>query len=316
MFVCKIIYMFQACVSVDVNTHGSQLIYTPLAVDIYTPGTKKKLNHQSKMIIAPLTVAGAGLFCILTRCCFKRCFRSDQSVDESDSSSECCPSFFEKNANTEDTSIPITKKFISYASIPTENSIDREAESKNNDSDEEETTFLYEETPEVEVVVSKDVGIEVERPVQGEFGNFFTDSIDFLFPAMHESKSLARSPPDLIALSAYDTLKAYSLYVRESIRASEGPKIVSLSPMKSKSFEKETGSSDSGNEEEKVEENNEKSYNSFLKKSNLPGEALMIRRSSSAENKVVVFNFVKEVRSFTELSDDQEGEKSSDEHTE
>lgn len=145
------------------------------------------------------------------------------------------------------------------------------------------------------------------------------DVIDVKAPLIYKRSSPSLdifpsiSPPDLLGLSAEDSLKAYSLYLRDSTARAEGPEVVCVATLKSKSFDSKRESKDYSDDDDdddmdKFDQKYEENLRSFLESNNIQTDEQQlprVRRSSSAEKRVF-FNSIKDVRWFSRKGEEEQ----------
>lgn len=257
------------------------------------------------MLIVPVSVVCTGIFCVLYRCCLRICCDSGQ---QERSSSSLSPSF-EEMGSDDNMRIPLRRNNVSYASISTK--IQRDEEASDEVSGDASDEYSCDDVSDLDLDFDDKVksvemierGLEVREP-------------DTKAPLLPDSEScspcVSISPPDLFLMSASDALKAYSKYIHKSAKMAHGPEVVCVSTLKSKSF-----FAGSTNDEENVhnemnafDERYEESQKKFLTANNLQAAADggRMRGSSSAEKRVL-FNSMKDIRSFTKESSKEDDEE-------
>ena len=213
----------------------------------------------------------------------------------------------------EELGIPLRRNYTSYMSIYNERMTERD------DPEEIAGSVEMVETGVVEPDESDtDACTETIQVIKCESGDVFIDMKALLIydrssPSLDIFPSI--SPPDLLGLSAEDSLKAYSLYLRDSTARAQGPEVVS--PLKSKSFTSRRESMEYNDDDEdedtdmdKFDEKYEDKLRSFLESNNIQIDEQQqprVRRSSSAERRVL-FNGTKNVRWFSRESYEEEEE--------
>lgn len=244
------------------------------------------------MIFTPLALAGAGIFCIFTRFCARRCCNSSDATETADDDSECClgccPRVFEDHIPEEELRIPTRQPLAFYHSISSEtlgNSLNSdeniELELFEFTSDEYRDTFTFQVHEDEEDLVIGDF----KTPLKVDSSDDITKS---------EPMS-SMSPPDLLFLTGDEAVMGYANFLKSTGKASQGPSVVDVEVFKSKS------SAVTLNDEFSSMDDFDALYaqklKEFLEKNNLPDRKEQIGRSNSGEKKVQ-FNSMMEVRPF------------------
>ena len=251
------------------------------------------------MLLSPVAFVSTGIFCLFTRFCVRNCCDSSNSNDSANDSVcffGCCPQVFETHIPEEELRIPVRQPMTFYSSISLENTTNSFFSSDYNDSD---STTVTEFDPLSAGSDLKAVNYRATPPNHQE-----EDVVDIQIPLIvnssdDEEKSepySPMSPPDLLLLTGDDAVKGYSAFLKNSAKASQGPNVVDVNQLKSKSF----ASLNDDNENSSMDDfdaNYSQRYREFLEKNNISNCQEAIGRTNSSEKRVQ-FNSMTDVRSF------------------
>lgn len=238
------------------------------------------------MIFAPVAIAGAGIFCVLTRYCARNC--CDDSSEETTDDCCCdCSRLLEPRINDEELSIPLSPRSVVpfYSSTSIVNfSISPIFNGSNN---------AYETESESNLEL---VGFQNEEVVDSQ--------ILLAVDPMENSITLpSASPPDLLLMKGEEALNGYTAFLKNTAKIAQGPNVVhaDYNDIKSKAFTKSFDSKESSDDEstlmdDKDAEYSEK-YEKFLENNKIRVRAQSIDRSNSNEKKVQFYG-IADVRSF------------------
>lgn len=245
------------------------------------------------MIFTPVALAGASIFCILTRFCVKKCCNSSNATETADEDSECCfgccPRVFEDHIPEEELRIPTRRQPLAfYHSISSEN-----LENSVNSDDNIELEIFELESDEDRETVNLQAAEDDEDFLVGDFkAPLVVDSSD----DSSKSEPLSpMSPPDLLLLTGDEAVKGYTNFLKSTGKVSQGPSVVDVEVIKSKSFavfdEDEYSSMDD------FDADYSQKRKDFIERNGLPDRKEQMGRSNSSEKKVQ-FNSMTEVRPF------------------
>lgn len=218
------------------------------------------------MIFTPIAIASAGVICILTGYCgFRSCLNS--SSDPSNDSDGClkkrCAVLVEDQVPEEELGIPI-RSIKSYLSISNEDPRDYDFESETSD-------FLESSIDGTEDDFELD---DIRLPL------FKEEEID------NEPDATAHSPPEVVLLKDKDAIDAYKECIKRTLKSAEGPEVVHVQDLKSKSPKAtEPNSEDLEVEMNDFDEEYSKRCQSFMEKADTLGASKKVR-----------FNSIKDVR--------------------
>lgn len=240
------------------------------------------------MIFAPVAIASASIFCLLTRYCARNCCNnSTESADESEENTsccfDCCPPLFEPQVPDEELRIPFCRSLPYYSSFTNSNS------NSNSQLNESEETKI-ESNLELVSVQDEEV-VDSQMPL-------------IVDPAENSITLPSMSPPDLLLLTGDDALKGYSTFLKKTSKTAQGPSVVHVdhNDIKSKSFTKSFDCQEESDNETSLmddfdAEYSEK-YQKFLEKNSISDKPETLGSRSNSCEKKVQFYGIAEVRSF------------------
>lgn len=232
------------------------------------------------MIFAPVAIASASIFCILTRYCARNCCNnSSEEADESEDNTSCCfnccPRIFEPQVPIEDLSIPFSRSIPYYSSFSISNS---------------NGTSQVDELNNAEMKIES--SLELSSVQQDE--EFVHSQMPLIVDVADNSITPpSMSPPDLLLLKGDEALKGYSTFLKNTSKTAQGPSVVhgDYNDIKSKSFTKSFDfQEESDNENSSMNDfdaDYSKKYQTFLGRNNISNRPETIgSRSNSCEKKV------------------------------
>lgn len=243
------------------------------------------------MIFAPVAIASASIFCILTRYCARNCCNNsseeaDESEDYTSCCFSCCPRIFEPQVPDEDLSIPFSRSMPYYSSFSISNS---------------DRTTQVDELNSVEMKIESSlelVSVQQDEEVVDSRMPLIVDAADnsITLPSM--------SPPDLLLLKGDEALKGYSTFLKNTSKTAQGPSVVhgDYNYIKSKSFTKSFDFQEESDNENSLmdgfDADYSEKYQKFLERNNISDRPETLgSRSNSCEKKVQFYGMA-EVRSF------------------